>query len=179
MNMNQIEAGKNIPDDINVIIEISAYSSPIKYEINKESGVVHVDRFISTAMFYPCNYGYINNTLSMDGDPIDALVITPYPLQSNSVIRSRPIGMLKMTDEAGDDIKIIAVPHYKLTNEYDNIQNIHDISNVLLNKIKHFFTHYKTLEDHKWSIVHNWENVDVAKSEIISSYKRSRKHNNS
>lgn len=119
MSLNLVPAGKDLPEDIYVVIEIPANADPIKYEIDKETGALFVDRFMSTAMFYPCNYGYINHTLSLDGDPVDVLVPTPYPLQPGSVIRCRPVGVLKMTDEAGEDAKLVAVPHSKLTKEYD------------------------------------------------------------
>lgn len=175
MNLENIPAGKNIPDDIYVIIEISAQSSPIKYEINKKFNTLFVDRFISTAMFYPCNYGYVNFTLSEDGDPIDVLVISEYSLYPKCVINTRPIGVLKMIDETGKDEKIIAVPNYNLTKEYDNINNIYDLSNVLLEKIYHFFKEYKSLENGKWTKMGNWEDVKSAKKKILSSFFRAKK----
>ncbi|MBW0486550.1 hypothetical protein O181_026265 [Austropuccinia psidii MF-1] len=143
MNYNTIAAGDNIPNDIYVIIEIPSNSSPIKYEMDKESGLLFVDRFISTPMFYPCNYGYINQTLSMDGDPLDVLVPSPYPIQSRSVIHCKPIGMLKMQDESGDDAKVIAVPKSKVCKTYQNVNNIKDISELLKKQIEHFFKYYK------------------------------------
>ncbi|MGP1930811.1 MAG: inorganic diphosphatase, partial [Arsenophonus sp. ET-DL12-MAG3] len=115
MNLNNVPAGKELPEDIYVIIEISANADPIKYEVDKKTGAIFVDRFISTTMFYPCNYGYINRTLSLDNDPVDVLVPTPYPVQQGTIIRCRPIGMLRMIDESGKDTKLIAVPHSKLT----------------------------------------------------------------
>ena len=115
MSLNLVPAGKSLPDDIYVIIEIPQNADPIKYEVDKDSGAIFVDRFMSTPMFYPCNYGYVNATLSLDGDPVDVLVPTPYPLLAGSVIRCRPVGVLKMTDESGEDAKIVAVPHSKLT----------------------------------------------------------------
>lgn len=172
MSLSKIPAGKNLPEDIYVIIEIPSNSNPIKYEVNKKFNTMFVDRFMSTAMFYPCNYGYINNTLSMDGDPIDALVPTPYPLNTGSVIRCRPIGMLHMTDESGKDLKIIAVPHHKLTKEYDNIKDIGDLPELLRAQISHFFEHYKDLEKEKWIKINHWDNASAAKNEIMSSYKR-------
>ncbi|HDY85641.1 MAG TPA: inorganic diphosphatase, partial [Methylophaga sp.] len=124
MNLDRVGSGKNLPDDINVIIEIPSHSDPVKYEVDKETGALFVDRFMNTAMFYPCNYGYVPNTLSDDGDPVDVLVMSPYPLISGSVVKCRPVGMLKMTDESGVDAKIIAVPHDPM---YDDIKNIEDV----------------------------------------------------
>lgn len=175
MHLNKVSSGENIPEDIYVIIEIPANSSPIKYEIDKYSETMFVDRFIATTMFYPCNYGYINNTLSLDGDPVDVLVPTPYPLYPGSVIRCRPIGILNMTDESGEDAKIIAVPHSKLTNEYNHIQDINELSESMRNKISHFFQHYKDLEPGKWIKINNWGDVKQAKIEIMSSVKRMKK----
>ena len=146
MSLLNVPAGKDLPEDIYVVIEIPANADPIKYEIDKESGALFVDRFMSTAMFYPCNYGYINHTLSLDGDPVDVLVPTPYPLQPGSVIRCRPVGVLKMTDEAGEDAKLIAVPHTKLSKEYDHIKDVNDLPELLKAQIAHFFEHYKDLE---------------------------------
>ncbi|MFP3014214.1 MAG: inorganic diphosphatase [Arsenophonus sp.] len=178
MNLNNVPAGENLPEDIYVIIEISANSDPIKYEVDKKSGAIFVDRFVSTPMFYPCNYGYINCTISLDDDPVDVLVPTTFPLQPATIIRCRPVGALKMIDESGEDIKIVAVPHFKLTKEYDSIKDINDLSDTLLNQIKYFFNHYKDLEEGKWVKVLGWENSDVAKSEILSSFDRYDKNNN-
>ena len=172
MGLNRITAGKDVPNDINVIIEIPANSQPVKYEVDKDSGALFVDRFMSTAMFYPANYGYIPQTLSEDGDPVDVLVITPLPLLSGSVIRCRPIGVLNMTDEAGADAKILAVPIDKLCREYKDIQSYKDISKNLLNSIEHFFEHYKDLEPEKWVKVDGWADTDSAKREIESSIQR-------
>ncbi|QCI20243.1 inorganic diphosphatase [Buchnera aphidicola (Brachycaudus cardui)] len=176
MNLNKIVAGDNIPHDIYVIIEISSNSSPIKYEMDKQSGMLFVDRFISTPMFYPCNYGYINQTLSLDGDALDVLVPSYYPIQSNSVIHCKPIGILNMHDEAGDDAKIIAVPNSKICKEYENINDISDISELLKNQISHFFQHYKKLETKKWVEIIGWGNHLDAKKEISTAYNRSKKH---
>lgn len=146
MSLLNVPAGKDLPEDIYVVIEIPANADPIKYEVDKESGALFVDRFMSTAMFYPCNYGYINHTLSLDGDPVDVLVPTPYPLQPGSVIRCRPVGVLKMTDESGEDAKLVAVPHTKLSKEYDHINDVNDLPELLKAQITHFFEHYKDLE---------------------------------
>lgn len=175
MSFNKIIAGENIPNDVYVIIEIPLNSSPIKYEMNKESGVLFVDRFISTPMFYPCNYGYINQTLSLDGDPLDVLVPSYYPIKSNCVIHCKPIGILKMRDESGNDDKIIAVPLSKICKEYENINNISDISKLLKNQISHFFKYYKKLEQGKWVEIIGWGDSQDAKSEIVASYNRAQK----
>ncbi|AIN47529.1 inorganic diphosphatase [Candidatus Palibaumannia cicadellinicola] len=177
MSLNLVPAGQNIPDDIYVVVEIPANTAAsIKYEVNKEIGVLFIDRFMSTAMFYPCNYGYINHTLSLDGDPVDVLVPTPYPLQPGSVIRCRPIGMLKMTDESGEDAKLIAVPHTTLSNEYENIKDIEDLPQKLRAQIIHFFEHYKDLEAGKWVKVDGWENAQDAKREIMLSFSRAKQN---
>lgn len=175
MSLSNVPAGKQLPDDINVIIEIPANASPIKYEVDKESGALFVDRFMTAPMFYPCNYGYVNHTLSLDGDPVDVLVPTPYPLQAGSVIRCRPVGVLKMTDESGEDAKIIAVPHDKLSQEYRHIQDIEDVPELLKAQITHFFEHYKALEPNKWVKVEGWDNAAAAKAEIESSFARAQK----
>jgi len=172
MGLKTIAAGKDVPNDINVIIEIPANGQPVKYEIDKDSGALFVDRFMSTAMFYPTNYGYIPQTLSEDGDPVDVLVITPYPLLSGAVIRCRPIGVLNMTDEAGADAKLLAVPVDKLSQEYKNVTSYKDVSKNLLNSIEHFFEHYKDLEPEKWVKVDGWADIDAAKREIEASIKR-------
>jgi inorganic pyrophosphatase len=175
MNLNLIKAGKKIPNDIYVVIEISSNSLPVKYEVNKKSGVLFVDRFISTPMFYPCNYGYINETLSLDGDPLDVLVPSPYPIQCGVVINCKPIGMLKMHDESGDDAKIIAVPNNKICKEYENINDISDISESLKQKISHFFQNYKELDKGKWVKIVGWGDHESAKLEICKSYNRAKK----
>lgn len=172
MHFDRVPTGNNIPDDIYVIIEIPAHSSPIKYEIDKKTGIIFVDRFITTPMFYPCNYGYINNTLSLDGDPIDVLVIAPYPLLIGCVINCRPIAMLNMTDESGEDYKIIAVPNSNICAEYESIHDIDQLPNTIRNQINHFFKHYKDLDNKKWSKIKSWNNVDIAKIEIINSFNR-------
>ena len=175
MGLESVPAGKELPDDIYVVIEIPANSAPIKYEVDKETGTLFVDRFMATAMFYPANYGYVNNTLSSDGDPVDVLVPTPYPLQPGSVIRCRPVGVLKMTDEAGGDAKVVAVPHTKLSKEYDHIKDVGDLPELLKEQIKHFFESYKALEAGKWVKVEGWEGVDAARKEILDSFERAKK----
>ena len=169
MNFDNIAPGKDIPNDINVAIEIPANSSPIKYEIDKESHAVFVDRFMATPMFYPANYGYVPNTLSEDGDPLDVLVVTPYAVVPGSVIRARPVGILNMSDEAGKDAKILAVPHSKLTTLYDNIQNYSDLPELLIKQIEHFFENYKDLEAGKWVKVDGWADAEAARQEVLKS----------
>ena len=172
MNLDRVGSGKNVPDDINVIIEIPSHSDPVKYEVDKETGAMFVDRFMNTAMHYPCNYGYVPHTLSEDGDPVDVLVITPIPLISGSVIRCRPVGVLKMTDEAGPDAKVLAVPIDKLCQSYRKVMSPEDVSPMLLNQIQHFFEHYKDMEEGKWVKVEGWAGVDAAKQEVLDSIQR-------
>jgi len=172
MSLDRVDTGKDVPNNVNVIIEIPAHSDPVKYEVDKDSGAVFVDRFMATAMFYPCNYGYVPHTLSEDGDPVDVLVVTPHALISGSVIRVRPVGVLKMTDESGVDAKILAMPISKLTDRYDHINNIADVPESLLNQIAHFFEHYKDLEKGKWVKIDGWGDIEAAKEEIVSSIER-------
>jgi inorganic pyrophosphatase len=169
MSIKHVHLGENMPDEVNVIIEIPAQSGPVKYEADKETGALVVDRFMSTAMFYPCNYGYIPQTLSDDGDPVDVLVITPVPLISGSVVKVRPVGMLRMTDESGEDMKILAVPTEKLLPMYSDIREPADVSAHLLAMITHFFEHYKDLEKGKWVKVDGWASSEEAKAEIAKS----------
>ncbi|WP_343126594.1 inorganic diphosphatase [Buchnera aphidicola] len=176
-NYTKIPIGKNFPNDLYAIIEISAQSTPIKYEKNQKYDLLMVDRFIPTSIFYPCNYGYINQTLSLDNDTLDILIITTYPLNSNVIIRCRPIGVLNMEDEKGKDEKIIAVPHSSLTKEYQNIQDISHLSEFFKKKIIHFFTTYKNLEKNKWTKKIKLENLQKAHSIIISAHTRYQKKN--
>jgi inorganic pyrophosphatase len=172
MSLKDVSAGKKLPDEVNVIIEIPANADPIKYEVDKDTGALWVDRFMSTPMFYPCNYGYVNDTLSLDGDAVDVLVPTPYPLQAGSVITCRPVGVLLMTDEKGEDAKVLAVPVSKLTKEYDHIQDVGDLPELLKAQITHFFERYKELEKGKWVKVEGWGDIAAAKHEIQSSFDR-------
>ncbi|WP_392538703.1 inorganic diphosphatase [Legionella sp. 227] len=172
MSLMKISSGRDLPKEINVIIEIPMHSEPVKYEVNKESGVLFVDRFLSTPMFYPVNYGYVPNTLSEDGDPVDVLVVTPVPLVGGSVIPCRPVGMLKMTDESGVDAKILAVPTNKLTKIYEAIKTHEDIPQHLLNSLEHFFSHYKDLEEGKWVKLNGWVGPEAAYEEIMASVAR-------
>lgn len=175
MSFNQLNAGKDIPNDFNVVIEIPAFAPPIKYEVDKETGTVHVDRFMPAPMFYPCNYGYIPQTLALDGDPTDVLVITPIPLGVGVVVRCRPLGMLNMTDESGEDAKILAVPITKLTALYDGINEYRQLPENTLRSIEHFFMHYKELEKNKWVKITGWSSIDLAKQEIFNSVQRYKK----
>lgn len=175
MSLNNVPAGKELPDDFYVVIEIPQNHDPIKYEVDKDTGCLFVDRFMSAPMFYPCNYGYINNTLSLDGDPVDVLVPSAYPLQPGSVIRCRPVGVLKMTDESGEDAKVFAVPHTKISKEYDHMQNVDDIPALMQAQIQQFFERYKDLESGKWVKVDGWADVQAAREEILSSAKRYQK----
>ena len=166
MSYQNIPAGKDLPNDIYVVIEIPANSSPVKYEIDKDADALFVDRFMASPMFYPANYGYINNTLADDGDALDVLVVTPYPVVPGSVSRCRPVGVLNMTDEAGEDAKLLAVPHEKLTQAYNDVHDITDLPKMLRSRIKEFFENYKNLEKGKWVKVESWEGVDAAKAKI-------------
>lgn len=172
MALMKVSPGKQVPDDIHVIIEIPAFSDPVKYEIDKDTGALFVDRFMGTAMQYPCNYGYIPHTLSEDGDPVDVLVVAPWRLLSGSVLRCRPIGLLRMEDESGKDAKVLAVPIDKLTPLYSKVDSFRDIPEAQLAQIAHFFEHYKDLETGKWVKIDGWYGPDAAKLEITTSIDR-------
>ena len=174
MGFDQVKAGKDVPNDINVIIEISAQGDPIKFEVDKDSGAVFVDRFMGTSMRYPINYGYVPHTIAGDGDPVDVLVVTPIPLITGVVVRCRPVGMLKMTDEAGVDAKLLAVPVDKLCGLYKGVEKPEDIQPLLLAQISHFFEHYKDLEKGKWVKVEGWTGADDARAEILAGVERYR-----
>lgn len=179
MSYSRIPCGNHLPDDINVLIEIPANHDPIKYEIDKDSDALFVDRFVATPMFYPANYGYIPGTLSEDGDALDVLVVCPYPVVPGSVIRSRPIGVLMMTDEAGPDAKLIAVPHHKLTRLYDAVSEVEDLPELLRLQTVHYFENYKALEQGKWVKVQGWGDAAAAKAEIMVSRERYLRRSNS
>src|SRR3989338_6580001 len=166
MSLDKIGAGADPPREVNVVVEPPLGGEPVKYEVDKVTGAVFVDRFLNTAMFYPCNYGYVPMTLSEDGDPLDVLVITPCQLISGSVITCRPIGMLKMTDEKGVDTKILAVPTDKLTTLYREVKSYKEIPTNVLDQIAHFFEHYKDLEPNKWVKVDHWLGTEAAFAEI-------------
>jgi inorganic pyrophosphatase len=173
MGLGHVNSGRALPDDFNVVIEIPMNADPIKYEVDKESGALFVDRFIGTAMHYPCNYGYVPRTLSDDGDPIDVLVITPFALQPGVVVRCRPLGVLDMQDEAGGDQKLLAVPIDKILPWYKHWQSPGDIAPERLAQIQHFFEHYKDLEPGKWVRIIGWKGPDRARellAEAVSNY---------
>lgn len=167
MSLDRVPSGKDLPNDFNVVIEIPMHAEPIKYEVDKESGAIFVDRFMSTAMHYPCNYGYIPHTIAGDGDPVDVLVMSQFALPPGVVVRCRPIGMLKMTDEAGDDAKLLAVPVDKLTTMYRDVVSPRDLPQIVLDQIAHFFEHYKDLEPGKFVKVMGWVGLEEAKREIM------------
>ena len=177
MGLMRVSSGRDVPNEINVIIEIPMHGEPVKYEVDKDTGALFVDRFMTTSMFYPTNYGYIPNTLSEDGDPVDVLVVTPIPLLSGSVIRCRVIGMLKMTDESGVDAKLLAVPINKLSKIYQDIKTHEDLPKHLLLSLEHFFEHYKDLEEGKWVKLDGWAGPEEAHREIIASVERFKESN--
>jgi inorganic pyrophosphatase len=175
MSLDNVTPGKNAPEAFNVIIEIPMNADPIKYEVDKETGAIFVDRFMSTAMHYPTNYGYVPQTLSGDGDPVDVLVITPVPLIPGVVVTCRAIGILMMEDEAGVDGKVLAVPVDKILPIYTQWQKPEDLNPMRLNTIQHFFEHYKDLEPGKWVKILGWEGKDAAIKEItdgIAAYNK-------
>ena len=172
MGLDLVPTGKNPPDEVNVIIEIPKDAEPVKYEVDKETGAIFVDRILSTPMRYPCNYGYIPHTLCGDGDPADVLVILPLPLVPGSVIRVRPVGVLRMKDEAGSDEKLLAVPVEKVFAGYAHIADIDKVSQHWLDRIGHFFEHYKDLEKGKWVKLDGWGGAEEAKQIILQSIER-------
>ena len=172
MNVERVTPGSDLPNDVNVIIEIPSHSEPVKYEVDKETGAMFVDRFMSTAMHYPCNYGYVPQTLADDGDPVDVLVLSPFALITGSVVRVRPIGMLAMTDEKGGDAKVLAVPVDSISTYYSHIRSPDDVQPMMLNTIEHFFEHYKDLEKGKWVKIEGWKGIEAAHNEIMTSVAR-------
>lgn len=174
--LSSISPGRNIPDDINVVIEISANGLPVKYEMDKDSGLLMVDRFMPTAMHYPCNYGFVPNTLSHDGDPVDVLVMTPFPVQAGSLMRCRALGVLQMTDESGEDYKVLALPIEKACIHYAHMKELSDIPDVFLKSVAHFFENYKKLEPNKWVKIGDWLDKDAAAKEINDSVVRYKSH---
>ncbi len=172
MSLKEVGPGERAPEEINVVVEIPANTGPVKYEVDKASGAVFVDRFMATAMFYPCNYGYVPNSLAEDGDPLDVMVVTPYPLIAGTVISCRPVAVLKMEDEAGDDAKIVAVPVSKVTRIYDSVKVAADLPEGLVHTIEHFFAHYKDLERGKWVKVMGWGSPADAIEYIAAALER-------
>ena len=175
MRIDAISIGKNPPEDVNVIIEVPVGGQPIKYELDKESGVLVVDRFLYTPMFYPGNYGFVPHTLSEDGDPIDVLVCNTRPLVPGCVINVRPVGVLIMEDNAGLDEKIIAVPSSDLTMRHDHVREYSDIPQITLQQIEHFFEHYKDLEPGKWVKIGDWHGTEDAQGLIVTAIERAKK----
>lgn len=174
MDISKISPGKNPPHEINVIIEVPMGSDPVKYEMDKESGAIFVDRMLHTAMYYPCNYGFIPHTLSLDGDPADVLVLSDERLISGCVISVRPIGVLIMEDESGKDEKILAVPLTKITPYHSDKKSYKDVPQIKLDQIAHFFEHYKDLENNKWVKIVGWEDVEVAETIISEAVERAK-----
>jgi inorganic pyrophosphatase len=175
MDISQIAIGKNPPEDVNVIIEVPIGGEPIKYEIDKASGALVVDRFLYTPMRYPGNYGFVPHTLSQDGDPVDVLCASTRSLVPGCVINCRPIGVLVMEDEAGGDEKILAVPSTKLTRRYERISSYRDLPEITTQQIEHFFTHYKDLEPNKWVKILRWGDADEARAMILQGIKAAKK----
>lgn len=174
MIIEKISIGEAPPEDVNVLIEVPLGGDPIKYEVDKDSSTLVVDRFLYTAMHYPCNYGFIPHTLSDDGDPIDVMCIGNRPLVPGCVLGSRPVGVLMMEDEAGMDEKILAVPCGRLTKYYDNVADYRDLPGIMLERISHFFEQYKALEPNKWVKVVGWEGKEKAQELILESIERAR-----
>ncbi len=174
MNIDKLSIGQNPPEDVNVIIEVPIGGEPIKYEMDKASGALVVDRFLYTSMRYPGNYGFIPHTLSEDGDPCDVIVCNTRAIVPGAVIACRPVGVLLMTDEAGTDEKIIAVPVPKLTRRYERVRNYTDLPDITLQQVEHFFEHYKDLEKTKWVKINGWGDAAKAKSLITESIERAK-----
>ncbi len=174
MRLDAIKIGNNPPHDINVVIEVPVGGEPIKYEMDKPSGALFVDRFLYTPMRYPGNYGFVPHTLSTDGDPIDVLVCNTRAIVPGAVINCRPIGVLMMEDDGGGDEKLIAVPSHKLTKRYDNIKTTKDLQQIFLDQVEHFFAHYKDLEPGKWVKLKGWEDAAFAERVIIEAIERAK-----
>ena len=172
MSLDLVDAGRDVPENFNVVIEIPMNAEPVKYEVDKETGAIFVDRVLTTPMRYPCNYGYVPRTLSGDGDPVDVLVVMPLPLLPGCVIRCRPVGMLAMRDEAGEDTKVLAVPLDEVFPAYRAVREVRDLPELTLERIVHFFEHYKDLEKGKWVKVEGWQDADAARREIVEGAKR-------
>ena len=175
MRLDAVSIGRDPPNEVNVIVEVPVGGEPIKYEMDKESGALIVDRFLYTPMGYPGNYGFIPHTLSDDGDPCDVLVVNQRGIVPGAVLAVRPVGVLKMQDEAGGDEKIIAVPVPRLTRRYEKIHNYSDLPEITVHQIEHFFEHYKDLETSKWVKVLGWGDADEAKRLILAGMEKARK----
>jgi inorganic pyrophosphatase len=172
MSLQAVPVGKDVPNNVNVIIEIPMHSPAVKYEVDKESGALFLERMLKTAMHYPCNYGYIPHTLCGDGDPTDVMVVMPVPINSGAVVTCRPVGLLRMEDESGEDAKILAVPTSDVTGLYKHVKCVEDVDELLRLQIHHFFDHYKDLETGKWVKIKGWENAEAARQEILDSVAR-------
>src|SRR5438132_1447145 len=172
MSLDLVDAGRDLPENFNVVIEIPMNAEPVKYEVDKETGAIFVDRVLTTPMRYPCNYGYVPRTLSRDGDPVDVLVVMPLPLLPGCVIRCRPVGMLAMRDEAGEDTKVLAVPLDEVFPAYRAVREVRDLPELTLERIVHFFEHYKDPEKGKWVKVQGWQDASAARREIVEAVKR-------
>lgn len=175
MNIEKISIGKDAPNFVNVIIEVPMNADPVKYEMDKDSGAIFVDRFVATPMYYPCNYGFVPHTLSDDGDPCDVLVVSDFPVVPGAVISAKPVGVLIMEDEKGMDEKIIAVPGKKLNSQFESVESYEELPANLIAKIKHFFEHYKDLEKGKWVKVKSFEGAAKARQLIEEGMKRAGK----
>jgi inorganic pyrophosphatase len=175
MRLDALKIGKNPPDDVNVVIEVPIGGEPIKYEMDKESGALVVDRFLYTAMRYPGNYGFIPHTLSGDGDPCDVLIANTRAIIPGAVMNVRPVGVLVMEDDGGQDEKIIAVPSSKLTQRYDRVTNYTDLPEITIKQIEHFFEHYKDLEPGKWAKIIRWGDAEEARRLILEAVERAKK----
>ena len=174
MRIDAIKIGQNPPEDVNVIVEVPHGGQPIKYELDKEAGTLVVDRFLYTPMSYPGNYGFVPHTLSEDGDPIDVLVVNTRELVPGCVINVRPIGVLIMEDNAGQDEKVIAVPSHELSARYDHVENYSDLPDITMQQVEHFFEHYKDLEPGKWVKIGDWQGADDAKRLIVEAIERAK-----
>src|SRR5690242_17371065 len=175
MDLSKVTAGRNPPKEIHAFIEIPVGGVPVKYELDKDSGALYVDRFIHTSMFYPGNYGFIPHTLSQDGDPCDVLVLAPVPVVPGAVVRCRPVGALMMEDQAGQDEKILAVPADDLHPYYSGVHSYRDLPQILRNQIAHFFAHYKDLEPGKWSDIRQWVDAEGSEKLIMEGLERAKK----
>ena len=172
MSIHDVSAGNHVPHEFNVIIEIPMAAEPIKYEVDKETGALFVDRFMMTAMHYPANYGYVPKTVGEDDDPVDVLVHTPFPLLPGVVVRCRAVGVLRMEDEAGSDAKILAVPTDDICPLFVHWKSISDVPEMRLRQIQHFFEHYKDLELDKWVRIIGWAGVEPAQAQIMQGIQR-------
>jgi len=175
MRIDAIPIGNNPPEDLNVVVEVPVGGEPIKYELDKDSGTLWVDRFLYTPMRYPVNYGFVPHTLSDDGDPIDVMIASTRPIVPGAVMNTRPIGVLKMEDESGEDEKILAVPAPDLTRRYEKVTSFRQIPEITLQQIEHFFSHYKDLEPGKWVRIVGWEDEEVAKRMVVEAIERARR----